>query len=301
MQLNELRKELRFNTELVQLIGTLKNIAAGQYHLMEKEKRRFEAFMTAFASFFRVVDLVRVEDPLVREMSDVLGIVVVTSDSGFMGGLNQGVIRAALRCQGALSNQKTHLVVIGDKGVGVMSDMRRDFKYFRGIDQSTLYEQAVEVRDYVVGEVLARRLGRVVVVYPRPVSFTAQTIETISLLPCSQLFDRDADSEVSRRAGGGAFLAEARKVIVESSFTSLVEYLASLWVASRLFEVFEDSKLAEFSARAMHLEESLQKIEKTKKRIQHLVFKATHERIDKGMRESFSAGRTRRRRGLVAA
>ena len=39
MQLSELRKELEFNTELVQLLDTLKNIAAAQYHVMEKEKR----------------------------------------------------------------------------------------------------------------------------------------------------------------------------------------------------------------------------------------------------------------------
>jgi hypothetical protein len=35
VQLHELRKELRFNTELTQLIETLKNIAAAQYHAME--------------------------------------------------------------------------------------------------------------------------------------------------------------------------------------------------------------------------------------------------------------------------
>ena len=42
----------------------------------------------------------------------------------------------------------------------------------------------------------------------------------------------------------------------------MVEYLAGVWVTSKLFEVFEDSKLAEFSARAMHLEGSFQKLEK---------------------------------------
>ena len=118
MQLNELRKELRFNAELVQLIETLKNVAAAQYFTMEKSRHRFEAFMDAFAGFFRVVNLADVDDPMVRATSDVMGIIVVTSDSGFMGGLNQSVIRAAIEAQGDHPSDKTTLVVIGEKGAG---------------------------------------------------------------------------------------------------------------------------------------------------------------------------------------
>ena len=77
MQLTELRKELKFNEELLSLLETLKNIAASQYHMMEREKQRFDQFMNAFSDFFRVVDLVDVDAPLVRVMSDVVGVVIV--------------------------------------------------------------------------------------------------------------------------------------------------------------------------------------------------------------------------------
>lgn len=301
MQINEIRKELQFNGELVQLIETLKNIAASQYHIMEKEKARFREFMEAFAGFFRVVNLVGVRDPLVDVMSDVLAIVVVTSDSGFMGGLNQGVIRAALQTQGAMPDEKVKYVVIGEKGSLIFSDRAQPFESFRGINQETIYEQAVAVKDFIVQEVLAGRMGRVVVAYPRPLSFTAQTIEVINLLPCAELFDKNAASEVASFYRGQGILAEARKVIVESKFSDMVEYLAGVWVTSKLFEVFEDSKLAEFSARAVHLEGSLQKLEKEQKTIRHQFFKASHERIDKGMRESFAASRKRRKGRKPAA
>jgi hypothetical protein len=82
----------------------------------------------------------------------------------------------------------------------------------------------------------------------------------------------------------------------------MVEYLAGVWVTSRLFEICEDSKLAEFSARAMHLEGSVQKVEKERKKLEHKCFKAAHELIDKGMRESFaSRGKRRRRKQAEAA
>ena len=92
--LSQLRRDLRFNAEFLQLIQTLKNIAASQYHTLEREKERFGDFMAQFAGFFRVVDMVDVEAPLVEIATDVVGIVLVTSDSGVMGGLNAGVISA---------------------------------------------------------------------------------------------------------------------------------------------------------------------------------------------------------------
>jgi len=289
MQLNELRKDLQFNTDLVNLIETLKNVAGAQYHSLEKQKERFDQFMDAFSDFFRVVNLVDVDAPLVKVVSDVLGIIIVTSDSGFMGGLNHGVVKVALDAQGDLPDDKVSLMIIGDKGESTFSDMGRKFKFFPGIAAETIYEQAVEIKDYVMEEVMERRMGKVVLAYPKALSFSSQSIEIINILPCGELFDVDAESEVAQRTAGTGILADARKVVIESSFHDILEYLAGVWVTSKLFEVFEDSKLAEFSARAMHLEGSMQKVEKEHAKVKHKVFKAVHELIDKGMRESFSA------------
>jgi ATP synthase F1 gamma subunit len=301
MQISELKKEMRFNAELLSLVDTLKNIASSRYHSLEKEKERFELFMTSFAGFFRVVDLVQVDDPLVRTTTDVLGLVIVTSDSGFMGGLNAGVINAAFRAQGEVRNEKTQLIIIGEKGAAKIADLGRPFKFFRGIAHETRYEQAVEVARYLVDEVKEGRIGKVVLAYPRPMSFSQQIVETINILPCAELFDKTAKSEISERVSGLRLAAGARKVIVESSFKDMVEYLAQTWVTSKLYEVFEDSKLAEFGARAIHLEGSHQKVEKVLKKLQHQYFKASHERIDKGMRESYSAGNIRKKKDKAVA
>ncbi len=299
MQLSEIRRELRFQTDLLHLIDTLKNIAASQYHMMEKAKERFQPFLDAFPGFFRVVHLTDVDDPLVRVMSDRLGIVVVTSDSGFMGGLNQGVLRAAADAQGDRPDDTVSLVVIGDKGATALGDQGRSFQFFKGIERERIYEQAVEVKNYLVREVLHRRMGKVVIVYPKPLSFTSQTIQTVHLLPCAELFDSRVDpSNASEAKPGKGLLAKTRRaargLIVESSFSDMLEYLVGAWLTYKLTEIFEDSKLAEFSARALHLEGSHDKVQKEQKKIRHKAFKAVHEQIDKGMRESFSATRTKR-------
>jgi len=296
MQLNELRRELKFNHELLSLVETLKNVAGSQFHLLEKKKKRFEAFMNAFAGFFRVVDLVDVVNPFVRAESDVTGLVVVTSDSGFMGGLNSAVLRAGLDVVEHLPPERVAYAVIGEKGMAAFSDRRVPFKFFAGINQDTIYEQAVVIKDWLMEEVAARRMGRVIVAAPKALSFSAQTIQVMDLLPCGNLFDRSESPPLQALRGPKRFLAEARDVIVESSFDDMASYLAGIWVTSKLFEVFEDGKLAEFGARAMHLEGSLQKVEKEYTKTRQRCVKATHELVDKGMRESFAAKSTKSRK-----
>ncbi|MEI6217941.1 MAG: F0F1 ATP synthase subunit gamma [bacterium] len=300
MQLSELRKEMRFNKELLSLVGTLKNVASSKYHMLEQEKARFEEFMTAFTGFFKVVDLADTKHPLVRSANDTIGIIAVTSDSGFMGGLNAGIIEAVSKVQGDRSDEKTKLIVIGEKGAAKLSDAGRQFKFFKGIENETRYEQAIEVTDYAVREVKEGRIGVLVLVYPRSLSFTRQVIETITVLPCAELFDKSLLVGAEQLDGPG-LVASSRRVVIESSFEDMVEYLARTWVASKLYEVFEDSKLSEFGARAMHLEGSEQKMEKDLKKLQYRVFRASHEKIDKGMRESFSAGNIRKKKRKAEA
>ena len=276
--LSQLRRDLRFNAEFLQLIQTLKNIAASQYHTLEREKERFADFMAQFAGFFRVVDMVHVEAPLVNVVTDVVGIVLVTSDSGFMGGLNAGVIAGGYDVQGELPADKVKFIVIGDRGASKLSESGREFKAFPGIFQETRYEQAMEIRDYIVKEVMEKR------------------IDTFNILPCGELFNKSAESEITLHSSRAmTFIADARKVTVESAFPDMVEYLASVWVASKLFEVFEDSKLSEYAARAMHLEDSVQKLEKEHKKLKHQCFRAAHELVDKSMRESFSSRKKKKK------
>ena len=70
---------------------------------------------------------------------------------------------------------------------------------------------------------------------------------------------------------------------------SIVEYLVETWVTQKLYEVFEDSKLAEFSARTVHLEESYQVLLEQGKGIRYQYFRGHHELVDAGMRDIFSA------------
>lgn len=278
----EAKKELKFNQELVQLVEVLKEIAANQFQAQLRKKERFERFLTSFQGFFKMVDLVTKEDPLVCNLSETTGVVMVTSDEGFMGGLNTVVIETALNHV----KEKPHkLIVIGSRGADYLNDAGKEHISFPGVISESRYEQAVKLKDFLVESVLKKDFGDVLLVYPRPISFTVLKPEVVFLLPCAQLFQK----------GDEELLSSKQKVILESSIPNIVEYLVEMWLIYKLCEIFEDSKLAELAARAQHLEQSYDTLSQRGKVLKYRYFRSRREFVDKGMRETFASALLRRK------
>lgn len=277
----EAKKELQFNQEFIQLIETLKGIAASQFQAMVRQRKKFEDFLVSFKGFFKLVDLVHGEHPMIQSLTDVTGIIIVTSDEGFMGGLNAKVIQAALANVG---REKKKIVILGNRGAAYLQGLGETCIVFPGIAAEARYEQAVRLKDFIVRQVLEQKMGRVIVSYAHPVSFTYQKPQIIDLLPCAELFEREKE-----------LLADPRRVIVESSFDKILERLVEMWITYRLYELFEDSQLSEFAARTQRLEESYDTLQRQGKSLRFRYFRSRHEKMDKGIRETFAATLLRRR------
>ena len=78
-------------------------------------------------------------------------------------------------------------------------------------------------------------------------------------------------------------------VILESAPADVAEYLVSVVVAQRLFDIFGYARICEQAARYLHLEESCNKISEMNKKLLLQYFRRRHEIIDSNMRELFSA------------
>lgn len=278
----EAKKELKFNQEFVQLIEVLKQIAASQFQAHLRKKERFERFLTSFEGFFKMVDLVTKEHPLVCNVSETTGLVMITSDEGFMGGLNTIVIQTALN---RVERERRRLVVVGSRGADYLRDMGEECVFFPGIIPESRYEQAVKLKDFLVESVLKGKFGTVLLAYPRPISFAVLKPEVVFLLPCAQLFQK----------GGEELLSSKQKVLIESPIPSIVEYLVEMWLVYKLCEIFEDSKLAEFAARTQRLEQSYDTLSRKGEALKHRYFRSRHEFVDKGMRETFASTLLRRK------
>ncbi len=273
--LSSIKKDLEFNRGLSSLIEVLKNIAVAQYRMCEKRIKSFKELLLNIEGFLEFIDATAINHPFLNPQDKPQEIVAITSDSGLLGGLNMQVISHAIL---ELKNKPGKLIVIGECGKMYARETNVPFVSFPGIKDEEYFAQAMQLRDYCISRILEGTYGSLKVVYPHPVVFTVQRIEVVSFLPFipSSL----------KPSAGKEFVPE---VILESRLEDIIEYLGYLWAGEKFYEIFGLSRLAEFAARFVHLEESNQRLKEVDAKIKLEYFRARHELIDRNMRELFAA------------
>src|SRR3989442_7765524 len=175
-------------------------------------------------------------------------------------------------------------MVVGERGRNYFKDLGQPFTHFPGVGEHIASERVEALRDHIVTQFVRRTFARVVVVYPRPLSFTHQEVDAFQLLP------------YARSAGGPGVAASApMETILEPSAHSIIEYLVKLWLTRKLHEVFWQSRLAELGARALHLEASFLELAQHKKKQTLQYFRGMHEVTDTSIRETYAGVVARRR------
>jgi ATP synthase F1 gamma subunit len=271
-----IKKDMEFNRGLSSLIDVLKNIAVSQYRALEQKLKGYEKLTSTIESFFNLVDVSLIRHPFVSGGDKPLAVVAVTSDSGLLGGLNMEVVSTAVS---ELQEKAGTLIVIGERGKMYAQESGMPFVSFSGIRDEERYGQAMQLRDYCADVVFKGSFGALKVVYPRPISFTVQKVETETFLP----FVPPAPEQEQK------IIPVDKDVILESNLGDIIEYLVFIWMGQRFYEIFGLSRLAEFAARYVHLEESLQKLKEMDNKLKLQYFRVRHEMIDRNMRELFSA------------
>lgn len=273
--LASIKKDLEFNRQLSSLIEVLKNISASQFRAAEQRMRSRKAFFLQAESFLDLYDTNTIRHPLLRQVYNQQAVIAVTSDSGLLGGLNAQVVESALN---ELRQAPGKLIVVGERGKVYAKEAGSSFVSFSGIKEEESFAQAAQLRDYCLNRVLGGAFGALKVVYPHPFSFTSQRPKVISLLPFAAAQSQPHQPKIG-----------LSRVILESDIGEIVEYLVYIWMAQKLDEVFGLSRLAEFAARFIHLEESSERLKQMDAKMRLEYFRARHEFIDRDMRELFSA------------
>ncbi len=274
----QIKKDLEFNKGLSSLLEVLKLVAVSQFRALERRLKSFDKLSEALESFFVLVDTKNTEHPFLNPENKSCCVVAVTSDVGLLGGLNMQVINTALSLLGNAGAGE--LAVIGERGQGYARERNTPFTGFKGISEPQRFSQAIELRDFAVNKILKGECGSLAAVYPRAISITVQRIETAYLLPYSLSEDQQKEALTPASAG---------EIIRESSLKDMIEYLIKMWLAQRFYEFFGLSRLAEFAARFIHLEESSQRLKEMEVGLRRQYFRQRHEIIDRSMRELFSA------------
>jgi F0F1-type ATP synthase gamma subunit len=269
---NEINEELRFNKELMNVLDVLKSISIYRFHSLHDKKRRFPRFDMELHGFYSMVDLRHVKHPFINPRSETTALIMITSDEGFMGDLNLQVIDVALTDSHAY---RAELFVVGERGARQLRDIgRTGYTTFKSaLTMEERFKLAIEMKDAILAGAKQGRFGRVFTFYPKPVSFLVQQVDKRPILPL----------EIPPPA------PRVGKVIIESPLSGVINYLAEEDVVYKFVDLLEDSKLSEYASRAVHLEGSTRELEEKEKDLKYEYFRASHELIDKNIRELFSA------------
>ena len=248
-----------------------------KYHALSTQRSKFNRFSESFTDFFGLVSFSQVRHPLVNNDNPKTALVVISSERGFVGDLNSRVVARAL--EEMEKNPNAVLVVIGKKGVAKLDGMGYKMaKTWEDVEERGFYEVSLEIKDFLVKEVMENRLGRVVVVYPWPKDYTVIKPRAVKLLPCEDLLPQQEQT-----------VERFKQVLEESDPIDMTGYLANLWLSSKIYEIFYDTNLAAASAQTQQLDNSLGKMRKERDVVKLKWRKARRGDIDKSLREVFSA------------
>lgn len=263
--------------DLVDLIQVLKDVADMKFHGLMQNKVRFNRFGESFAEFFSLVSFSQVRHPLVNNDNKKTLIVVISTERSFTGDLNSRVVARAL--EEKEKNPEAVFVTIGKKGAAKLDSMGiKSAKVWEDVEERGFYEVSLEVKDFLVKEVMDGNYGRVIAVYPWPKDYTVIKPRAVKLLPCEDLLPRQQQT-----------VEQFKQVIEESDPLDMTGYLANLWLTSKIYEIFFDTDLAAASAQTQQLDSSLSKMKKERDVVKLKWRKARRSDIDKSLREVFSA------------
>ncbi len=274
---NKVKKEMVEVRDLVELVQVLKDIADMKFHDLFARRGGFQRFGETFAEFFRLLEHTEIMHPLVSNNNPKTCIVVITSEEGFIGDLNNKVIVRAMEERDEIPDAL--FVTVGRKGVMKLDMMGvKNGKTFEEINDQGMYEVAVKLKDYLVDQVMGDRFGKVKVVYPWPKDLQTVKARVVKLLPC----DFIAQKQQQR-------VEQFEKVIQESDALEVIGYLAHLWISSKIYEMMFDTSIAAVSAQSQQLDTSLNNVKKESLGVRLRYRKARKGDIDKSLREVFSS------------
>lgn len=272
---SRLKQNLDFNKNLGELIEVMKLASTLQFNQFRLQREPFVNFNISLEK--ALINSLSAKLPLrnkfLEQPKNIQGrpsaVILISSDEGFLGELNAVLVNKFLERKQA----QDEAIVLGQQGANYLEGLKINFEVFPSISDKVEVKQIETLRDYILGRYAKGDFSRVHIVYARFLSVTSQQIESEPILPLSESFFVQPENKK-----GGDFL-------IEPDIDSVVEAWVKLWFFSKLHQIFWSSRLAEFAARIMHLEGSIQELTRTNQRLKLEYFKYLHALSDKTIRE----------------
>ncbi len=269
-----LKRDLVFSKSLSVIIDILKIGASIRLQQFQLKERICEEFTDKLKECFKLLESKKTQHPLLHYSEGLpTCIVVITSDEGFLGGLNTLLINASLEQRKGKDDQ---IVVLGERGSRYLQDIGESYLAFPGITEDINHHEVEGLKKYLIRKYKSGKFGKVVIIYAKFFTISLQRVEVERILPCLSLIKETNKYEFRNRC---------ELSLLEPSLNKIIDGLASLWLTASIYNIFWSSKFSEFAARLMHLEGSNEELSHIKQELSLQYFRHLHALTDKSIRE----------------
>ena len=270
--IGKLKTNMLFNKNLGDLIEVMKLAATTQFNQFRLHQEPSTDFIPQMDEVFGALLSAGIPSDLLTPKESLPALILlVSSDEGFLGELNFLLVNKLL----GIRKPQDQVVCVGNQGANYLREIEINFSFLDSPGEKIDPEKLSKIRDYIFKQYLSKSVGKVYVVYSRFINITSQQVELEALLPLAQ-----AGAPSARPVGG---------LLVEPDTQSVIEGWIRIWLEFRFYQIFWSSKLAEFAARIMHLEGSVQELGKLNSHLRMEYFKYLHGLSDKSIRELTAA------------
>ncbi len=271
-------------SEILELVTILKDIASNMFYHSAKSKQILIDFMSYFIDFFKMANFSGAQHLLVKPATDRAAVLVISSESAFMGDMNGRMIRAALaECE---KNSADEIIVVGHKAgdkLKMQYGKHKRIEVFGHIQEKGLYKVSTEAKEHLIGRIMAKEIGKIIAVYPFAFNINLIKPKTATLFPYGDILLQHMEQSEEK----------IEKVIVESDVNMIIGYLSSVWLTCRIYELLMNAQLSGYAAQVQQLEAAEDRLKKEKAILGIMVRKSRKADISKGIAETFSAGMVR--------
>lgn len=281
LPIGKLKSNLEFNKSLGGIIEALKIAASLQLRQFQEKKPLYRGFLKELTSCLAMLETKKMSHSFFKVRKDLPRCIVgITSDEGFLGELNTLIANALLDRR--KDRERDIIVILGERGAGYLEDIGVSCVAFPGIGDEIGLQETDSLKKYLVKGYLKGSFGEVVIVYPKFISVVTQQVSVLQLMPITSELISQVQGEEEEASKPIVMLED---LLLEASFSDVVEGFMNLWCKYILSDIFYSSKLSEFSARLIHLDGSEQELTQVNKRLRLEYFRHVHMLADQTIRE----------------
>ncbi len=286
----KLKEEVRFSEELRWVLEVLKQVSASELKRLEKARLSSEDLIQEMRGCFGLLHWFQIDTVLTRPRPGKEGILLWTSDAGFVGDLNVRVARRGLerlREQG----EAVELLTVGQQAQRILMEHGAQSTPLGAPAGPADHKGIAAIRQELVRRRLSGGMSRLQVVYPRYDSMVKQEITVRQIFPAEAAHPEDVPVQGTERPA-------RRELLLEAPLPEIEGMLAGWWVEAFLTEAAWNAKLSELATRTLRMEGALDDLASQRQEQVLQVFRVMHEEMDQQIREIYASRLMMRQGGL---